>query len=133
MTPLLHVVVHMALLTWFTLLAASLIRAKGWKLSGFVWALGNRDNPPAPTALSGRATRTAANTLENMVLFSALAFTAHLSGSTDSQILTGATVFFWARVAFVAVYYIGLVYVRTLAWGVSIVGLAMMLMGMAHH
>jgi uncharacterized MAPEG superfamily protein len=133
MTPLLYVVVHMALLTWFTLAAASLIRAKGWTLSGLLWALGNRHNPPEPTALAGRATRTAANTLENMVLFSALAFAAHLSGSTDPQILKGATVFFWARVAFVPVYYVGLVYVRSLVWGVSLVGMAMMIMGMAHH
>ncbi len=133
MTPLLYVVVHMALLTWFTLLAASLIRAKGWTLPGFIWALGNRDNAPEPSAFAGRATRTASNTLENMVLFSALAFTAALSGSNDPQILSGATLFFWARVAFIPVYYVGLVYVRTVVWGASIVGMAMMIMGMAHH
>lgn len=133
MTPLLYVVVHMALLTWLTLLAAALIRAKGWTLPGVVWALGNRDNAPEPSAFAGRAMRTAANTLENMVLFCALAFTAHLSGSTDPQVLAGATLFFWARVAFIPVYYIGLAYVRTVVWGASIVGLAMMVMGIAHH
>jgi uncharacterized MAPEG superfamily protein len=130
MTPLLSVVVDMALLTWVTLLAASLIRAKGWTLPGFILALGNRDNMPEPGALAGRAMRTASNTLENMVLFSALAFVAHLSGSTDPRILTGAMLFFWARVIFVPVYYVGLVYVRTAVWGASIVGLGMMIVGM---
>jgi uncharacterized MAPEG superfamily protein len=130
MTPLLSIVVDMALLTWVTVLAASLIRAKGWTLPGFLAALGNRDNMPEPSALAGRATRTANNTLENFVLFSALAFVAHLSGSADPRILTGAILFFWARVVFIPVYYIGLPYVRTVIWGVSIVGMAMMIMGM---
>ncbi len=131
MTPLLSVVVDMALLTWGTLLAASLVRAKGWTLPGFILALGNRDKMPEPGALAGRASRTASNTLENMVLFSALAFVAHLSGSTDPRILTGAVLFFWARVVYIPVYYIGLPYVRTVVWGASIVGMAMMIMGMA--
>ncbi len=131
MTPLLSIVVDMALLTWVTLLAASLIRAKGWTLPGFIIALGNRDNMPEPSALAGRATRTASNTLENFVLFSALALVAHLSGSTDPRVLSGAILFFWARVVFIPVYYIGLAYVRTVIWGVSIAGMAMMIVGMA--
>lgn len=130
MTPLLTIVVDMALLTWVTLLAASMVRSKGWTLPGFMWALSNRDTRPEPTELAGRAERTAANTLENMVLFSALAFAAHLSGSNDPRIVTGAILFFWARVAFIPVYYVGLVYVRTAVWGASIIGLAMMIMGM---
>jgi uncharacterized MAPEG superfamily protein len=131
MTPLLSIVVDMALLTWVCLMAASLIRAKGWTLPGFILALGNRDNMPEPGALAGRASRTASNTLENFALFSALAFVAHLSGSTDPRILTGAMLFFWARVVYIPVYYVGLAYVRTAVWGVSIAGMVMMIMGMA--
>ncbi len=130
MTPLLTIVVDMALLTWVTLLAASMVRSKGWTLPGFMWALSNRDTKPEPTELAGRAERTAANTLENMVLFSALAIVAHLSGSNDPRIVTGAILFFWARVAFIPVYYVGLVYVRTAVWAASIIGLAMMIVGM---
>ena len=130
MTPLLTIVVDMVLLTWVTLLVASLIRAKGWTMPGFMWALGNRDTNPESSELAGRAQRTASNTLENLVLFSALAFAAHLSGSTDPRILSGAMLFFWARVVFVPVYYVGLVYVRTAVWAASLVGMAMMIMGM---
>ena len=35
MTPLLSFVVYMAIVTWSSLLAASLIRAEGWTLDGF--------------------------------------------------------------------------------------------------
>lgn len=37
------------------------------------FGLSNRDNPPEPTPLGGRAVRAGANTLENFVLFVALA------------------------------------------------------------
>jgi hypothetical protein len=42
MTKLLTLVVYMAGLTWPLLLAASLIRARGWTLEGTKIALGNR-------------------------------------------------------------------------------------------
>ena len=72
MTPTLKLVIYMALLTWLTLLAASLIRARAWTFAGTMIAFGNRDNLPAATALAGRAERTARNTLENFVLFAAI-------------------------------------------------------------
>jgi uncharacterized MAPEG superfamily protein len=130
MTTLLSLVVYSALLTWFTLLAASLIRAKGWTMPGVMLAFGNRENMPELTGLCGRADRTAHNMLENFVLFAALALTAQLSGATDPRITTGAELFFWARVAFVPVYYAGLKYVRTGLWLVSVAGMGMMVMGM---
>jgi uncharacterized MAPEG superfamily protein len=132
MTPLLVIVIDMVVLTWVSLMAASLIRAKGWTLPGFMLALGNRDNMPPLDGLAGRADRTARNTLENCVFFTALAMVAHLSGSTDPRITTGAVLFFWARVAYIPVYYVGLVYVRTAVWAASIVGLVMMILGMMH-
>ncbi len=90
-------------------------------------ALGNREKIPEPTPLAGRALRTAQNTLENFVLFAAIALVAHAAGADGPKVEAGAQIFFWARVLYVPVYYAGIAYLRTGLWVVSIVGLAMML------
>ena len=76
MTPLLSLVVYMAIVTWATLLAASVIRAEGWTAPGMMLMTGNRDNLPTPSPLAGRADRAARNTQENFMLFVALAIVA---------------------------------------------------------
>jgi uncharacterized MAPEG superfamily protein len=127
MNTTLTLVVYMAIVTWLTLLTASLIRAKGWTPAGTKIALGNRDNLPEATPLAGRAQRTATNTLENFVLFAVIALVAQAAGNTSPRIVTGAEMFFWARIAYIPVYYAGIAYLRTAVWVVSIIGLAFML------
>lgn len=119
-------VVLVAIMTWLTLLAASLIRARGWTMQGMRLALGNRDRLPEMTPLAGRAERTARNTLENFILFAALALTAHVTSASGPDVLRGAQLFFWSRLLYIPVYYAGIVYLRTAVWLVSIAGLAMM-------
>lgn len=101
MTKTLTLAAYMALLTWLMFLVASLVRARGWTFDGIRIAVGNRDNLPDPTPLAGRAERTARNTLENFVLFAALAVTAHAAGGVNSQVELGAQVFFWARFLYI--------------------------------
>ena len=126
MTETLMLVVYMAIITWGTFMAASLIRARGWTMSGMTIALGNRDNLPPPNAFAGRAERTARNTADNFMLFAAIALVAHAVGATGPKVAMGAQIFFWARVLYIPVYYAGITYLRTVVWGVSIIGLAMM-------
>jgi uncharacterized MAPEG superfamily protein len=126
MNTTLTLVVYMAIVTWLTLLAASLIRAKGWTPAGTKIALGNRDNLPEATPLAGRAQRTAVNTLENFVFFAAIALVAQAVGNTSPRITTGAEMFFWARIVYIPVYYAGIVYLRTAVWLVGSIGLAFM-------
>jgi len=125
MTKTLTLVAYMALLTWIMLLVASLVRARGWRLDGILVAFGNRDNLPESTPLAGRAERTARNTLENFVLFAALALIAHVTGAVNSQVELGAQLFFWARVLYIPIYLAGITYFRTAVWLVSVVGLGM--------
>ena len=125
MNMTLTLVVYTALLTWLTLLLASMLRARSWTPSGLMLAFGNRDNLPEATPIAARAERMARNTLENFVLFAALALTAQASGVTGSRVELGATIFLWARVAYVPIYVAGIVYLRTAVWLVSIVGLGM--------
>ena len=128
MTSTLTLVIYMAILTWLTVLLASLVRVKGWTPSGTMIALGNRDNLPEATPFAGRAERAARNTFENFVLFAAIALVAHVSGATSPRIATGAEIFFWARVLYIPVYCAGITYLRTAIWVVSIVGLGMMVL-----
>ena len=130
MTPLLSLVVYMAIVAWASLLAASLIRVNGWNLPGIMLVTGNRDNLPIPSPLAGRADRAARNTVDNFVLFAALAIVAHVAGAQSPKVLLGAEVFFWSRLVYLVVYYAGIPVLRTVVWGVSIVGLVMMVMAM---
>jgi uncharacterized MAPEG superfamily protein len=126
----LTLVVWMAVLTWLTVMAASLIRVKGWTPTGMLAAFGNRDGLPDADAFAGRAERTAHNTLENFVFFAAIALVAHAAGASAKATL-GAELFFWSRVVYVVVYYAGIPYLRTAVWAVGIVGLAMMIAAVA--
>ncbi|PRC94858.1 MAPEG family protein [Solimicrobium silvestre] len=125
MTNALALVVYMAIVTWLTLLIASMMRARGWTLPGIILALGNRENMPEPLAVADRADRAARNTLENFVLFAALVLTAHAMGVVDHRIELGAEIFFWARLAYIPIYIAGIIYVRTVVWTISIIGLGM--------
>jgi uncharacterized MAPEG superfamily protein len=130
MTPTIMLVLEMAIVTWLTLLAASLLRVKGWTMPGMMLAFGNRENLPPASPLAGRAERTARNTFENFVLFAVLALAAHAAGATDPRIARGAEIFFWARIVYIPVYYAGIVYLRTAVWALSVAGLVMMVLGM---
>jgi uncharacterized MAPEG superfamily protein len=97
MTPLLSLVVYMAIVTWASLLAASLTRAEGWTLPRIILAMGNGDNLPVSSALASRADRAARNTADNFMLFAALAIVAHVAGVQSPKLLLGAEVFFWSH------------------------------------
>jgi uncharacterized MAPEG superfamily protein len=125
MTPDLRYVVYSTLLLWLMLMVGSLLRVDGWTLRGFRLAVGNRDDVPAPSAISGRADRAAANMLENLILFVALVAVAHLARVTDDKVVLGARIFFWARVAYWLVYLAGIPYLRTSIWLVSVGGLGL--------
>ena len=130
MTPLMTIVIYMTILTWVTIIAASTLREKSWTFKGLMKAMGNRDEVEVHSQLSGRADRTAANTLENFILFLGLASVAMVSAAPSPLILQGAQLFLLARLVFVPVYYAGIMYVRTLVWLAGSVGLIMMIMGL---
>lgn len=130
MSKLLSLVVCMAGITWLLLVVAALIRTRVWTPSGLLVAFGNRDNVLDPSPLAGRADGAARNTLENFVLFAALALVAHAAGATNPRVMLGAEVFFWARLIYVPVYLAGIPYLRTAVWAVSIAGLGLMIAGM---
>ena len=63
--------------------------------------------------------------IENMVLFAALVLIAAVAGKANATTAMGAMIFFWARLAYAVIYLIGVPWLRTLAWFVSVIGMAM--------
>ena len=109
-------------LTLLMLLVGSAFCAKVWEPGGAEVALGNREGMAPALGMAGRADRAAKNQIEAMVLFVALVLAAHVAGKAP-QVALGATVFFWARLVYWAVYLAGIVYLRTVVWFVGLLGL----------
>ena len=86
---------------------------------------GNREGLPEMTGWAGRARRAHLNMIENLVLFAALVLIAAAAGKANATTATGALIFFWARLAYAVVYLIGIPWLRTLVWFVSVIGMAM--------
>ena len=82
---------------------------------------GNREPPAASSA--GRAQRASQNMLESLVLFAVLALVAELTNRTNASTGLGAEVFFAARVVYSIVSLVGLPWLRTAVWCVSIAAL----------
>jgi uncharacterized MAPEG superfamily protein len=86
---------------------------------------GNREGLPDMMGWAGRARRAHLNMIENLVLFTALVLITAISGKANATTAMGAMIFFWARLAYAVIYLIGIPWLRTLAWFVSVIGLAM--------
>ena len=92
------------------------------------YLLGSRDGPAeARGVLYGRACRALGNYLENFAPFVALALALIVTQRTGGAGAIGATIWILARIAYLPIYVFGIIYVRTLTWGISIVGLVLML------
>lgn len=125
MTAPLQLLVCMAVFTWIVALMASLVRARAWTPRGMVLALGNRADMPEPSPAAARLDRASRNTQENFLLFAALVLAAHAAGISSPHVAMGAQLFAWSRLAFVVIYWAGIPYLRTLVWGVGVVGLGL--------
>ena len=92
---------------------------------GLPFTAGNRDEPYTLPVWGERAKRAHRNLLENLPIFAAVVLVAHVAGAANDTTALGATLFFWARVVHAGVYIAGIPWVRTGAFGVSLVGLLM--------
>ena len=92
---------------------------------GLMKLVGNREDMPKLTGWVGRAERAHLNMVVNLALFASLVLVAAVAGKLDAMTLLGAQLFFWARVAYAIIYVAGIIWLRTLAWTVSIIGLVL--------
>jgi uncharacterized MAPEG superfamily protein len=86
---------------------------------------GNREDLPPSTGWVGRARRAHHNMLENLVLFAVLVVAASIVGKINAMTALGSELFFWGRLAYAPIYIIGIPWVRTAAFAVSILGLVL--------
>jgi uncharacterized MAPEG superfamily protein len=120
MTPDLKILVWTVVLTFIEMLV-SVLFANAQLGTGML--AGNREDLPALIGFAGRALRAHRNMLESLPLFIALVLVAQVAGKTNGATLTGCELFFWGRLAHWVIYVIGIPWLRTIAWIVSVIGL----------
>ncbi len=127
--------IHLQLLAAATVLhllmivTAALLGSRLYSVEGFKWAAGPRDKPldSAPPAFVGRADRAAKNMTENMVFFAPVLLAGHAGGVDPATLALGAKIFVAARVVYWPMYLLGIPYLRTLSWVVSLGGIGVIL------
>jgi uncharacterized MAPEG superfamily protein len=71
--------------------------------------------------------RARANLLETFVFFAAAVLAGYVLQRHTPMTVLGAQLYFWSRLVYVPIYALGIPYVRTLVWTVSMVGIVLLL------
>jgi uncharacterized MAPEG superfamily protein len=124
---------QMTYLLWSAALAFvyMLAQATAYRLqTGVNAANSTRDDEPEPNLLTGRATRALRNFQETYPIFLTLSIVAIFSGRIDGVVFWGTTLWFWARVAYLPAYLMGLSPYRSWIWSLSALGLVLMFVGL---
>lgn len=123
--------VELTLLAWTLLLAVVQIFLPiigRTRQLGSKWNAGPRDEtPPPPDVVTGRLERAQRNLFETLPIFAAAVLIAVVGGRTGQATAIGVHLYLLGRVLYVPLYAFGVPYLRSLAWLVSFVGLAMVL------
>ena len=122
MKPELTYLLFSVVLTFVQMLIAA---SAANQVVGLSTLAGNREGMKEMPGFAGRARRAHLNMLENMVLFSALVLIAVVANKTNATTAMGALIFFWARLVYAVIYLLGVPWLRTLAWTVSVIGMVM--------
>ena len=124
MTPELWILLWTAALQWALILVAATPRLL---INGIPWSLGNRETPAKEVPpWAARLQKASDNLAENLILFAIVVLVVHAAGTSNSTSLLGAQIFLGARIAHAGLYTAGVSTVRTVAWAVSLGGIAMM-------
>ena len=96
---------------------------------GLKWNAGPRDSEtPPPGKLAGRLKRAQANLFETLPIFIAAILMAQMTARDGTGLtLLGSHLYLLGRVLYLPLYAFGVAYIRSLAWGVSLVGLVMLI------
>ena len=93
---------------------------------GLVTVTGNRESFAPATGWIARAQRAHANMVENLIPFTALLLAVVIANRTSATTAIAAQLFFYARVAHAVVYIVGIPWLRTLIWALSVVAMVML-------
>ena len=96
----------------------------GTQQRGLNWNVSNRDGEAKPlTGPAARAWRANLNFLETFAFFAAAVLAVVATQRTTPDTAVGVELYFWARLVYLPLYIIGVPYVRTLVWAVSLWGM----------
>lgn len=91
---------------------------------GVKWNAGPRDGEtPPPGPLAGRLIRAQANLFETLPLFAAAVIMAEVMGKAGGLSALGAQLYVFSRVIYLPLYALGVPYLRSAVWAVSLIGL----------
>jgi uncharacterized MAPEG superfamily protein len=123
--------VELTMLGWSVLLGfvyVFLAALLGTHQRGLKWNASNRDGEPQPlTGFAARAARANQNFLETFGFFAAAVLAVVVAQHTTPHTALGAKIYFWARLAYLPIYVIGIPYVRTAVWALSFWGILQVL------
>jgi len=95
---------------------------------GRSWNVGARDEAlPPPNVMSGRTMRAQANFLETFPIAIIALLGVVIAGKTSPATALGGWIWLGARAVYLPLYAAGIPVIRTLAWGVGMAGLVMVL------
>ena len=98
---------------------------------GYIWTASSRDEPaPALTGVAGRLERALQNFVETFPLFAAAVLTAHVAATHSLMTEWGVQLYFWARIAYLALYAAGVFLLRSLVWNVAALGIVLVLLSL---
>ena len=98
---------------------------------GYRWTASPRDETLPPlTGVAGRLDRALRNLMETFPLFAAAVVMAHVANRHDWLTEGGVQLYFWARIAYLALYALGVPLLRSLVWNVASAGIVMILVAL---
>ncbi len=98
----------------------------GLLANGFMGLAGSRDDEVLTSGIGGRFERAYYNMLETFPVFAALVLIIQVTESWTSTSALAVQIYFWARVAYIPLYILGIPFLRTIMWLISIIGILML-------
>lgn len=95
---------------------------------GLSWNVSPRDQKvPELTGMAGRVDRAFKNFMETFPFFIAVIVMVQITTLGNTTTALGAQLYFYSRVIYLPLYAIGIPYVRSLVWGISFLGIIMVM------
>lgn len=121
----LRILAYGAILLLVHVILAAQLKTRDYGLS---WNLGPRDDPPQPLSpMAGRLVRAEANFLETFPIATIALIGVVVADRTSSATALGGWMWLGARIVYLPLYAAGIPVLRTIAFAVSIVGLALVM------
>lgn len=124
---------ELTMLTWSVVLGLVHAIATGQVTTlqhGLAYGMSPRDQPKPVTGVGARIQRAFANYMQTFPFFAAAVIVAQFAGVHTRLTVTGAELYFWARLVYVPLYAFGIPAVRTIAFLAATLGIAMILVAL---